>query len=89
MRDLACTVQHTRRSATVIKVFSKSLPFPCDDFGIKSIAVTVVLTCFVLIKNVVLVPNETMASSARSGKARIVDGLSPVNGMMSHSFGKP
>lgn len=33
------------------------------------------------IRNVVEVPSETMASDARRGRARIVDGLSPVNAM--------
>lgn len=35
------------------------------------------------------VPRETMASSGRSGRARIVDGLSPVKGAMPQSLGKP
>ena len=33
-------------------------------------------------RNVVLVPRETIASSGRSGSARIVAGLSPVKGVM-------
>jgi hypothetical protein len=43
----------------------------------------------VLIRNVVLVPSDTMASDARSGSERIVAGLSPVKAMMRQSEGKP
>ena len=31
------------------------------------------------------VPREIIASNGRSGSARIVDGLSPVNGVITHS----
>ena len=37
------------------------------------------------IKNVVDVPNETIASDGFNGSARIVDGLSPVEGIMVQS----
>lgn len=35
------------------------------------------------------VPRETMASEARRGRARIVDGLSPVKAMICVVEGKP
>ena len=35
-------------------------------------------------RKVVEVPNETMASKGRRGKAKIVEGLSPVKGVMVH-----
>jgi hypothetical protein len=43
----------------------------------------------VLIRKVVLVPRETMASEGRSGRARIVEGLSPVKAMTPVSLLKP
>jgi hypothetical protein len=43
----------------------------------------------VLIKKVVLVPSETIASEGRKGRARIVEGLSPVNAMTPVSLLKP
>jgi len=41
------------------------------------------------IRNVVEVPRETMASRGRRGRERMVAGLSPVNGAMPQSDGKP
>ena len=41
------------------------------------------------IRNVVDVPSETIASKGRRGNARIVDGLSPVKGVMVQSGEKP
>jgi hypothetical protein len=41
------------------------------------------------IRNVVDVPRETIASLERSGRARIVDGLSPVDAMIVQSSLKP
>jgi hypothetical protein len=43
----------------------------------------------VLIKKVVLVPSDTIASDARKGSERIVAGLSPVKAMIRQSDGKP
>ncbi len=40
------------------------------------------------IKNVVEVPSDTIASSGRNGRARIVAGLSPVKGAIPQSAGK-
>lgn len=40
------------------------------------------------IRKVVEVPRETMASRGRRGRARIVEGLSPVKGAMPQSGGK-
>ena len=39
-------------------------------------------------RKVVDVPRETMASEARRGRERIVDGLSPVKGIMEQDGGK-
>lgn len=36
-------------------------------------------------RSVVEVPRDTMTSKGRRGSARIVDGLSPVNGVIVHS----
>lgn len=43
----------------------------------------------VFIRNVVDVPRETMASRGRSGRAKIVAGLSPVKGRIWQSELKP
>tara|TARA_R110002003_G_scaffold122_1_gene10998 strand:- start:5808 stop:5933 length:126 start_codon:yes stop_codon:yes gene_type:complete len=40
-------------------------------------------------RKVVDVPRETMASEARRGRARMVDGLSPVKAMICAEEGKP
>jgi hypothetical protein len=40
-------------------------------------------------RKVVDVPKETMASEERRGRARIVDGLSPVKAMIWVEEGKP
>lgn len=37
-------------------------------------------------RRVVDVPSDTITSKGRSGSARIVDGLSPVNGVIVHSL---
>ena len=47
------------------------------------------LYCGVDMRKVVDVPNDTIASRGRRGKANIVEGLSPVEGLMMHDFSKP